>query len=295
MPSKIRRILVPIDFSSTAANALTLATHLARRFDAEMHVLHVRVVREEPHLDAPSLDQIDRLTANADLETEKALSHRNKGDADVVTHPHLARGIAASEVITEMCRSLECDVVVMGTHGRRGIKSVLLGSVAEAVVRTAPVPVLTVRPSVEAPTDSIQRILVPHDFSAQSEAALDVASDWARVLEAGVTLIHVVEPVVYPEFYAIDTLGDHALEKIKARSLEALEQVATTHLADVDCEVKVLVGRAGEMIAQYAGDGSFQLLVMGTRGMSALEHLLLGSVADFVLRRCPVPLLAVRS
>jgi nucleotide-binding universal stress UspA family protein len=171
----------------------------------------------------------------------------------------------------------------------------LLGSVAEAVLRTAPVPVLTVRPDVKTGEDSIQRLLVAHDFSAQSELALSVAGYWAYKLNAAVTLIHVVEPVVYPDFYAIDALGETALEKVSARSLEALQKIREKHLADVECKVEVLVGRAGEKIAEHAGSGGFQLAVMGTRGMSPLEHLLLGSVADYVLRRCPVPLLAVRS
>ncbi len=295
MESQVRRILVPTDFSSTAKNALALATRLAQRFDAELHVLHVRVFREEPHLDIPSREQIDHIVATADREIEKALAHTGSDDAKAVTHPHLVSGLSAAEVITEMCSDLECDVIVVGTHGRRGIKSMLLGSVAEAIVRTAPVPVLTVRPEVEPHEAAIRRILVPHDFSAQSKVALEFAANWASRLGAAMTLIHVVEPVVYPEFYAIDTLGDHALNKIVVRSLEALNEVAATQRSGLDCEVKVLVGRAGEMIALHAGAGAFQLVVMGTRGMSAFEHLLLGSVADYVLRRCPVPLLAVRS
>lgn len=293
METGVRRILVPTDFSSTANNALSLATRIAKRFDAELHVLHVRVLREDPHLDVPSQEQIERLAATADEGIERALLSSDLGEGSVPTHPHLARGISAAEVITEMSRDLECDVIVMGTHGRRGLTSMLLGSVAGAVVRTAPVPVLSVRPEIDAGAQRIRRLLVPHDFSDQSELALEVAAAWARKLQASVNLVHVVEPVVYPEFYAIDTLGDHALGKIRARSLDALKEVAADRLADIDCEVEVLVGRAGEIITQYAGSGEFHLTVMGTRGMSALEHLLLGSVADYVLRRCPVPLLTV--
>ena len=93
MESTVRRILVPTDFSSTAENALALATRLARRFDAELHILHVRVLREDPHLDTPSQEQIDQLASSADQETKKALSHRDQGNEGVVTLPHLVRGL----------------------------------------------------------------------------------------------------------------------------------------------------------------------------------------------------------
>ena len=108
-------------------------------------------------------------------------------------------------------------------------------------------------------------------------------------------MLHAVEPVVYPEFYAVDLLPDEMIRRLTERSEEALSKTAETLLAGVaSVRSEVRVGRAGDCIVTEATPESHDLVIMGTRGLSVLEHLLIGSVAENVLRRCAVPLLAVR-
>lgn len=287
------RILVATDFSPAAELAQRLALDLARAFEAQLHVVHVQVLLDDPHLEEKHQNELDRLLQSSEDRRREALEVPAV-DAEVPLHTHLVRGISASEAIVETAADLGCDLIVMGTHGRKGFTHLLLGSVAERVVRSARVPVLTVRPDSIVPAAGIRRILVPHDFSDHSTTAIEVAAAWARALEADITLLHAVEPVVYPEFYAVDLLPEEMISRLRTRSSEALEQVAESRLEDVSVNVKVTVGRAGDTIVAEAVSASHDLVVMGTRGLSGLEHLLLGSVAESVLRRCALPVLAVR-
>ncbi len=286
-------ILAPTDFSPTADKAGVVARDLANRFSAHLHLLHVVVLLEDPHLEKDRRDQLEELLTSGDESRRKVLEESYEEQHGVDVTPHLVRGIAPGEVIVEKARDLGSELIVMGTHGRRGISHLLLGSVAERVIRTTSSTVLTVRSDATLNPDGIQNILVPHDFSEASKHAVRTATSWAAALGAGITLLHVVEPVVYPEFYSVDVLSDDLVGGISVRSEEALEKIASEIGGDTPTKIKVEVGRAAETIVQIADPSSFDLVVMATRGLSGLEHVLLGSVAESVLRRCPVPMLTV--
>ena len=293
MSATPQRILCATDFSPTGERAQRAAVALARRFAAELHLLYVQVLLDDPHLAEERRDEIQRLLATADRERRMALEAAVRGRTDP-THCHVVTGLSAADGIVRTCTQLTCDLIVLGTHGRRGLSHLLLGSVAERVVRTAPVPVVTVRPDGLVPEAGIARILVPHDFSEHSAAAVRTAASWAQATNAELTLLHVVEPVVYPEFYSADLLPDKLIGRLRERSQAALDEAAAELLGGVHAHTRVQVGRAGDSIVAEAQPDAYDLVVMGTRGLSAIEHLLLGSVAESVLRRCPVPLLTVR-
>ena len=294
MAATPRRILCATDFSPTGERAQRTAVALAGRLDAELHLVHVQVTIDDPHLATEHREEIQRLLAAADHEKLTALESTPAG-RDNRTRCHVVPGLHAAEAIIGTCAELACDLIVMGTHGRRGLSHLLLGSVAERVVRTAPVPVLTVRPDGPVPDAGITRILVPHDFSEQSAAAVKLAAAWARAADAEITLLHVVEPVIYPELYSADLLPDVLIGRLRERSAAALDEAARALLGGVRARTRVQVGRAGDCIVAEGQPDAYQLVVMGTRGLSPIEHLLLGSVAESVLRRCPVPLLTVRT
>jgi nucleotide-binding universal stress UspA family protein len=141
--SPIRRILVPHDFGDTAERALTFALDLAAKLGAHVTVMHAYEVPayafpEGPVLSAEMAGNLER-AARVALENVASRAGRGGVELDVV----LRQGVAWSEIIA-LAKESGADLVVMGTHGRRGIARMLLGSVAEKVVRTAPCPVLTV-------------------------------------------------------------------------------------------------------------------------------------------------------
>ncbi len=286
-------ILSATDFSEPAEKASAVARSLAERFHARLHMLHVVVLLEDPYLEESHKRQLQELVSAADERRQQVLTEGSGGGTDSSIVPHLVRGIAPGETIVEMAGNIGADLIVMGTHGRRGLSHLLLGSVAERVVRTSRTDVLTVRAETDVEPDAISRILVPHDFSNASMAAVKKAAEWAKALNAELTLVHVVEPVVYPEFYAVDIISDDLMGRLGSRSESALSELAEQQLGDVPTTVKVEVGRAADTIVGMADPEHFDLVVMATRGLSGLEHLLLGSVTESVLRRCRVPMLTV--
>jgi nucleotide-binding universal stress UspA family protein len=144
---RIQTILVPTDFSEGAARALDWARTLAQAFRAAIVVLHVLElpVTWTPlgglgSLPTPlSTESVDQLTSEAQTILETV-----GGDAPEVTRRLLRKG-HPREVILAAVQEVAADAVVMGTHGRRGVSHLFIGSVAEHVVRHSPVPVLTVR------------------------------------------------------------------------------------------------------------------------------------------------------
>jgi nucleotide-binding universal stress UspA family protein len=295
MNSTPKRILVATDFSTTADRAEKLAFQLASLLKADLHLVHVRVILEDPLMAEEHQMEIERLMAAADETTRHAFAKDRVDQPGITVKTHLIRSVSAAEAIAETALELDCDLVVMGTHGRRGIKHMLLGSVAENVVRSVHRPVLTVRPETDFPAQGPGRILVAHDFSDRSASAVRIAGDWARAFNAELTLLHVVEPVVYPEFYAINALPDNITTRLQDRAAEALDDAATEILGSRLFATRVVIGRAIDTIIAEAQPENYDLLVMGTRGLTGLEQLMLGSVAEGVLRRCPVPLLTVGS
>jgi nucleotide-binding universal stress UspA family protein len=138
----ITNILVPTDFSACSEHALDYAVELAARMDARVHLLSVIGV---PSYGVPELGvgitaaMVDNLIA----DNQRALDQL--GREKKLVAETLVRVGDARDVILQTAEELKADLIVMGTHGRRGISRALLGSVAEMIVRTSPVPVLTVR------------------------------------------------------------------------------------------------------------------------------------------------------
>lgn len=141
-----RTILVATDFSEHADHALEYAAELAARLDATIQLVHVITI---PAMGVPEMGvayktlTIESVTKHAQAELDsRAARYRDR----VTLAPVRVEVGDAREVIDSVAEQISADLIVMGTHGRRGIRRVLLGSVAESVVRSAPCPVLTVRP-----------------------------------------------------------------------------------------------------------------------------------------------------
>ena len=139
-----KNILVPIDFSESSEKALTAACALAAKTEARVHLLHAYVIPVEPAALAPNISEqyIEQFVGESKAQLKELASKLCPG-AEV--GPFLVESGDPREVITAEAKRLHAEVIVMGTHGRRGISRALIGSVAESVVRTAPCSVLVVR------------------------------------------------------------------------------------------------------------------------------------------------------
>lgn len=287
-----KAILVPTDFSPASDNALDLARELAGTFDAEIHLLHVCTIFDGPIVSPEDLDKVERVLAMSDAKTLQALE-ASVQEINAPTHCHVHRGAGPADAIIKAVTEHNCDLVIMGTNGRRGMKGLIVGSVAKEVVHRSPVPVLTTRAET-ASTFPPKKILVAYDSSEDSLQAVLLAADWAPLLSAEITLLHAMEPVTYPDFYAQYTPREDQLKRLSERCHNALVEVGSEHLNTVAHETAVIHAQAADGIADFAETESFDLVILATRGLSGISHVLFGSVAERVTQLSKIPVLTVR-
>ncbi|MFQ5932786.1 MAG: universal stress protein, partial [Nitrospiraceae bacterium] len=199
--------------------------------------------------------------------------------------------------IVMMAKRSGADLIVMATQGRTGLAHLLMGSVTEAVLRTVSVPVLALRPwQAERHLTTVRRVLWATDFSPASEGAWPYAIMLATLFAAEVVLLHVVRPADMAGIADAPVPPPaHWLE----RYLEPLEHELERRQQEVEAQGlrarrKVLVGAPAEVIVEEAGKEQADLIVTGTHGRTGLAHVLVGSVAEAVVRKAPCPVLAVR-
>jgi nucleotide-binding universal stress UspA family protein len=299
----LKNVLVATDFSPASDAALAYARALARTFGASLHLLHVA---ENQFLRPAAADPATIKTAQLrSLNERLTAADRDRLGAVAV----LEVSDTPADAIVEYARRATIDLAVIGTHGRSGMSQILVGSVAERVVRTAPCPVLTVRhpereflvpdcQSTEAATILLKNILVATDFSKLSEAALAYGRALAHTFDAQLTVLHVAENIA-ARGYAGDTFLFVAPEL--QRDVEAAAHKQTDLLVSDDdraarkADAVVLTSNSpASAIADYAGSAAVDLIVIGTHGRGAVAHLLMGSVAERVVRTAPCPVLTIR-
>jgi nucleotide-binding universal stress UspA family protein len=298
---QIKKILLPTDFSRCANQALAQALYLAEQYKAELHMLHATVLLDDdpnhPDHHFPNKEEIhqrmqklakDRMLAN--------LAAQRVGDLKIKQVQR--RGISVAPIILEYAREQDLDLIVMGTHGRRGLGHLFLGSVAEEVVRLAHCPVLTIRErKEERPVDQVKRILVPVDFSEHSRQALVYAKTLADFYGAHLQLVHVVEDAKYPAFYMAERFSyfDVAPAVATTAHKELIKFFQEAPGPEVIAEMHVLEGRAAPDLVKFAEQHASDLIVIATHGLTGLEHVVLGSVTEKVVRRAPCPVLTVKT
>ena len=294
------RIVVATDFSETASLALERAIDIATRHQSEIALVHV-MQPDLPALAAPEMVVIppnyEQLIQEACLEGLRHAAARVQ-EASISVSEHLERGRAAPR-ISEAANALGADLILIGTRGNTGFKHLLLGSVAEEVVRIAQRPVLTVHPTDDRPIEPVRTLLFPTDFSAASDQALAVAN---RLLvgsaETKILLVHTfhitasIVPLggfrrgVVPLF--VDN-AMHLAEEMTRPSAEALRAQGFR------VDVLVQRGDPSEVVTELAAEHDADLIVMGTRGHSKIRQMLLGSTAERVVEHAPCPVLTVHA
>ncbi|MDS0474439.1 universal stress protein [Natrinema sp. 1APR25-10V2] len=281
------RILLPVDGSDVADAAAEAAVAIARRFDAELHVVHVLEFGERlPESENDAADEFARLGEEAVTRgTELA------ADAGVdATGTILEGGRPVYRAVLEYADDHDVDCLVMGTYGRTGLDRFVLGSVAERLLRESPVPVVTVHE--ETVVDStIDSVLVPTDGSDCAAAAVDHAIELATATDAALHAVNVVDLGVFWDesaAVALDALED-AGERVTER---VVERAGDAGVATADAAV--LTGTPHREILTYADEHDVDCIVMGTHGRSGLDRVLLGSVTERVVRHTDVPVVSVK-
>ena len=299
MPLALDRILFPTDLSACAEGAFRHAAWLADRFDAELHVLHAVDDADRPALGwpdalsdgAPSVTLAD---VYGGLEIPPPGAPGDDGaTVEVVTAEVVGR--SASAAILDYARDEGVDLVVMGTQGKRGWRRGVLGSVAEAVTRRAPCPVLTVRP-LGAPGATPwppSRVLLAIDDVGD---AVPPVAEWAaRLAVAHAVPLQVVHVTLDPLFASA---GFPLPSVLRAEARERIADLTGRLRAVVPGELSVHVtvrsGNPAGVVRAVAEEVGAGLLVVGTEGLSGPGRLVLGSVAEDLVRTAPCPVLVAR-
>jgi nucleotide-binding universal stress UspA family protein len=203
--------------------------------------------------------------------------------------PEIERGIL------DFAAAEGADLLIMGTHGRRGPAHLLMGSVTTEVLRRAELPVLVVPARETRPAGRLRRILAPTDFSRPSLDAVATARTLAADTGAALELFHVVPELEVPlpmNPGGLGTLATPVVDLIPA-AREALERIAAGPGAEATISTEVWQGPAAPSILNRASETDADLIVVATHGHSGLDRLLLGSVAEKVARLSTCPVLVV--
>ena len=300
----IRNILVPIDFSEMSIEAIKIARRLARRFTASIHLAHVRQF-DYAGFSAPAPPVVPFSLMSNDDESEKRLLEEfnalaRKHGVSLATC-HILSGGPAFDEICRVAQNIPADLIVMPTHGRTGLKHVFLGSTAERIVQHSPCPVFVVREkrrrSKAGPLHSINTILVPVDFSDCSREGLQYAIAFANEFGARIILLHAtyLGYIYSSEGTAIYDIPGLQKAARKTAERKMRELVRSVDFGDVKFETVFTECSPVLDICAYAKDHDVDVIITSTHGLTGFKHVLIGSIAEQVMRHAPCSVLVVPS
>lgn len=302
-PSMIQDILVPTDFSDCADAALDHALRLAERFDATLHLVHViseldaglyglvggghKASRLDEHIESEVQNRLTDIAADA-----ASLNIRT----EVLQQFNLDVDAAIDDYVSEH----GIDLVVMGTHGRTGLRRLMIGSVANKLIRRTWCPVLTVRSQSEngeASRTEYENVLAPIDFSDHSKVALRLSKEIAARYNAHLHLLFVAERQVLPTFSDTGLPGVSVVEmdpEIVSNAEAALSELnENVGGPKVSSTYHVKEGEVAQDIIDFSETHDIDLISMATRGLTGFSRFLLGSNTERVVRVAPCPVLTV--
>jgi nucleotide-binding universal stress UspA family protein len=246
---------------------------------------------------------LDAAIRNNEREHLDHLAERLHAASTIPIHVTLLEG-AVAESIQDHAQVIRADLIVMTTHGRGAMARFWLGSVADKVIRHATVPTLLIRPNEEQAADLstrpfVSRIVVPLDGSELAEQVLEPAMKLGKTSGAEYALVLVLEAVEDIENLArlkIQTAGGWFPEAVQAKAEVYLDKVAHRlrgHALKVSTKV-IRHGTAAGAILDYAGTHGNGVIAVATHGRSGIRRMLLGSVADKIIRGATMPVLVYR-
>ena len=284
---RIQNILCPVDFFRASENAAEYAIALAKKFGARVTLFHVvePVARWAYELPFDTTELVKEITARSTEELKKLgkRAQAAKVPADTLVH----RGEVDRE-IRFLIRKRNIDLVVMGTHGRRGLEKFFMGSTTERLLRKLNIPLLAVG-NVQPKTlaTGFPHILATTDFAEGTPDAIAYAFSLARAYRSKVTLLHVLNDV------EADIGGRYREQLIRSIQRE-LENLLPDSARDTrDVAVRVETGLPIRRILRILSREKIDLIVMNIHGETLLDRLSRGSVAEKVVRFATIPVLVV--
>lgn len=294
-PFAPRSILAATDLTEASDEVLRAAGALARRTGAALHVIHSFDFPPSPYWDDTSnlttfQARVDRAERALEAQVKRVLPDTPLASLRVEIY-------TAHRAIVEYAGAVDAGVIVMGPHARRQVELPFLGTTADRVLRTSPVPVMIVRAPIRLP---LRRVVVPLDLSEPARGALDLALAWSRALgtvdpetpvpDTEMHILHVIPKVLAPVEMPFDRA--QVAPGINREVRDALARSGGAADVDVREEVRWADGVAEEIV-RFAGERRADLVVLATHGHGALTRALVGGTASGVAREAPCPVLLV--
>jgi nucleotide-binding universal stress UspA family protein len=286
-------ILVPTDGSDHARRAAEHAGLVAAAVDATLQfvtVVDLDVAAGPFSAGGVDDDYVEQLTEAARSTVDGTAS---LVDGDMAIESDVLTGTPA-DAILDYATDHDVDMVCLGTHGRSGLHRYLTGSVAERILRRAPVPVVTVRETDEREVgDGYDEILVPTDGSDRAAAAVAHAVSLGERFDSRV---HAVSVVNVGDIATGSEVGlpENLLRELELAADDATAAVAgEARAAGLDAVTSVSVGRPKAALLAYVEDNGIDLVCMGTHGRTGLDRVLVGSTAEALVRGSAVPVMTV--
>jgi len=290
---KIDNILVPTDFSENAQHALSYAIALAKTCSAKIHLLHAPVIPAYLLMDlsySPGPEAVTRIMNDAQESLDSQAQALD--DADIEHFTSIREG-TVHEVIRDYAREHGVDLIVVGTHGRSGVRKLMYGSVTERVVKTAHTPIIVVPPQGGEPPSAI---VVAYDFSSPSKRAAEAARAIHGLFHGPLHLVHSYLDV-WGEYTDRGAVVGEAAEKRRQaldRGLRTMLEDDAKDLFSIDAQTiqtHLVTGDATAGILDLAEEVDAKLICTGITGKSGIERVLIGSVARRLLQDSKIPLL----
>jgi nucleotide-binding universal stress UspA family protein len=282
---RMQRILAPTDFSTRSQLALRRAGRLARQSAAELTLVHV----VDDDMDQRFVE-LERREAERFLreQAEAVAELRDLRCRTVVTTGEAFHGIL------DTAKGAAADLIVMGAHRKQLLRDVFIGTTIERVIRTGTCPVLMVNTAPERP---YERVLVAVDLSDPSAHAIKAAQALGLLGDSHVTLVHAFAAPAKGSLHIAGAPDDQIAKYVAGERNQASEDLfaflAKHQIHPKEWSYRIEEGGAFEVISRVAGETAPDLLVIGTRGRTGIAKMLLGSVAEEVLRSIDVDILAV--
>ncbi len=302
-----KRILLATDFSEASERALSYAIAFCARYAADLFIVHA--AEAEPR-EAIPMDPLPRELDRPRIEAERQMKRLGKS-ARLKDLPHnlIVEKGEVWRVLSSVIEREHIDLLIMGTHGRRGFRKLALGSVAEEVLHLAPCPVLTVGPNVTpAPAQAVDfhEVLFAADFGQASNNALPYAIALAQECSGHLVLLHMIEPMpaaeIAPAAYGPPIYAAQELAKWQsARKRESEDKLADLLPSSVQWVSKptfaVGMDLLPEGILEVAKIHKSELIVMGANHTETprLAAHLPWALTSEVIRKARCPVLTCRS
>jgi nucleotide-binding universal stress UspA family protein len=288
------KVLLATDGSEDAALAARAAADISKGIHSELHVVHV--LHPPSHYAYPELplDAYSFVRDRQDRQAQELLAKEVKRIQDEggnVAEVHLRRGPVADETLG-LVRNLGADLMVVGSRGSGPVRRLVMGSVSEGLVHEAACPILVLRGGPDAWPP--RRVIIGDDGSEAAKGAGELAARIGKLFEAEVLLVR-----VYPRLPDIDAEGRESDARMVNDELRREERALEDRVTEIERDlgvrprIRIAVGDPAAVLLEAAAEGVSEktLIAVGSRGLSAMQRVRLGSVSTKVLHAAEGPVL----